>query len=267
MKISLNSKPCNTRCNDINELKIERNFSDGIVIYDGFIIDENLSLREDASIFFIKKGEIPEPNLLKGMMSARNTEAVNNKLKGSSVAIAGLGGLGSNIAISLARVGVQRLLLVDYDVVEPSNLNRQHYFLSHLWMKKTDALKEQISFINPFIKVECVDAELTPSNVCEILKDEKIICEAFDKASSKAMILNAISDNFNDKIIISASGMAGFGSSNDIKTTKFGSNIYICGDKKSGAQINTGLMAPRVMICAAHQANMILRVILDEFEV
>ncbi len=74
-------------------------------------------------------------------MIARHTPNLHNKLKSGKVAVLGLGGLGSNIAISLSRVGVGEIILVDYDVVEPSNLNRQQYFVKHIGMKKNRGTK------------------------------------------------------------------------------------------------------------------------------
>ncbi|WP_242647960.1 sulfur carrier protein ThiS adenylyltransferase ThiF [Campylobacter geochelonis] len=204
-----------------------------------------------------------EKQLKQTDLNSRNPKDVNQAVKNARVAILGLGGLGSNIAVMLARVGVANLLLIDFDTIEASNLNRQIYTTEDIGKLKTQALKEHILKINPFVNATTLNLVLNRQNLDEILKDESIICEAFDKADTKAMIAEFASKNL-DKTFVMGSGMSGYESSNLVKTTKFGLNIYICGDKKSDMSI--GIMAPRVMMCAAHQANMILRIIMKEFK-
>lgn len=181
------------------------------------------------------------------------------RLKTARVAVAGLGGLGSNIAVSLARIGVGHLFLVDFDVVEPSNLNRQHYNTTHLGQPKTDALKAQINLINPSVAVDTKTVKVTAQNAAEIFKDYTIICEAFDKAENKAALVNALLEAGGKKIV-SGSGMGGWGPSNKITTKKVLSNLYVCGDGEAGEIF----LSPRVMLCAAHQANLVLRLLLGE---
>jgi sulfur carrier protein ThiS adenylyltransferase len=200
---------------------------------------------------------------LEAMMAARHTPGSREKLRAARVAIAGLGGLGSNIAAALARLGIGELLLVDYDVVEPSNLNRQHYGISHLGMKKTDALKNQLADINPFISIKTVDAIITEDNAVDLLGEYGIVCEAFDDPGAKAMLVSTLLSKLPNVKVVAASGMAGIGSSNDIKTKAPIKRLYICGDETSSTETpGLGMMPPRVLICAGHQANMILRLIL-----
>lgn len=233
-----------------------------IAILNGFQISEDIELNNDDSIYIIQKGILPPRDELEAMMSARHTPAVHKILKKSKVAVAGLGGLGSNIAISLARIGVGKLFLVDFDIVEPSNLNRQSYYIKHLGILKTEALKEQLNDINPFIEVKTKNIKITEENAVNLFKDYEIVCEALDNPSSKAMLVNTLLINLPKTKIISASGMAGFESSNTIKTEKKMKNLYLCGDYTTPAEPGSGLMAPRVMVCAGHQANMILRLLL-----
>jgi len=195
---------------------------------------------------------------------ARNAPGVQPNLKAARVAIAGLGGLGSNIAMMLARSGVGELLLVDFDVVEPSNLNRQHYNLTHLGQRKTVAIKAQIEQVNQFITLNTQDVRVDESNAKAIFAGYAIVCEAFDNPQSKADIANALLEAEGVKLV-AASGMAGYGSANEIKTIRRFNNLYVCGDLQTPAE--QGLMAPRVTICAGHQANMVLRLILGEDEV
>jgi len=205
---------------------------------------------------------IPNREEYESMMAARHTPAVHNKLKEGKVAVAGLGGLGSNISVMLAQAGVGKLLLVDFDVVELSNLNRQHYDLTHLGMLKTDALKKQIEKINPFIETETCTLKVTEENVMTVFNGYPIVCEAFDNPQYKAMLVNALLAQ-GRQTIVAASGMAGFDSANTIKTRQRFKNLYVCGDFKTPVQEGSGLMAPRVAVCAAHQANMVLRLLLN----
>jgi sulfur carrier protein ThiS adenylyltransferase len=201
---------------------------------------------------------------LEAMITARHVPGTHEKLKSARVAIAGVGGLGSNIAMMLARLGVGELLLVDHDIVEPSNLNRQHYGISHLGMKKAEAMKDQLADINRVVNVKTVDAYIAANNAVHIFKDYNIVCEAFDNPESKAVLVSTLLSHLPDVKIVAASGMAGIGSSNDIRTReRLSGRLYVCGDETSEPTSGGGgLMSPRVMICAGHQANMVLRLVL-----
>jgi sulfur carrier protein ThiS adenylyltransferase len=262
MKIKVNGKDIDLSCRTAFEVRNQLGNPTDIVILNGFQIDKDCILSENDILNIICKGQMPKEEELESMMMARHTPHVHQKLKEGKVAIAGLGGLGSNIAIMLARIGVGQLLLVDFDVVEPSNLNRQHYNISHLGMSKATALKKQITEINPFIKVESKEVRVTEQNVVEIFRGYDIICEAFDKPDAKSMLVNVALEQLSGVKIVAASGMAGYSSSNSIKTTRPLKNLYICGDLENEAKIGQGLMAPRVQICAGHQANMVLRLLL-----
>jgi sulfur carrier protein ThiS adenylyltransferase len=235
-----------------------------VLIYNGFIINEDVKLKAGDRIVFIKKGEIPCKEEMEAQLMARHTPTVHEKVKRAAVGIAGLGGLGSNAAVSLARIGVGRLLLVDFDVVEPSNLNRQQYFIKHIGMKKTEALKEIISWCNPFVKVDTVDTFIDENNVVDIFKTTDIIVEAFDNPVSKAVLTNTVLTKMKNKKIVAASGMAGYFSSNTICTSKINDNFYLVGDRENAAKPGRGLMAPRVSIAANHEANAVLRIIMNE---
>ncbi|ALF26131.1 sulfur carrier protein ThiS adenylyltransferase ThiF [Fusobacterium nucleatum] len=202
--------------------------------------------------------ELKEEDLLK-----RNVKGISKKLKKTRVCILGLGGLGSNVAILLARSGIGFLKLVDFDTIEASNLNRQQYRVSHIGMKKTQAMKSIIREINPFVEVDILDIKVDRENIYSIVGDIEIVVEAFDRAETKAMILEELLTDKN-KIVVSASGMAGLGSANEIVTRKIKDNFYLIGDNYSDYEEYSGIMSTRVMICAAHQANMVLRLILEE---
>lgn len=197
-------------------------------------------------------------------LDERHTPEIQELLSRGNVAIAGLGGLGSNIAYSLARIGVGHLHLIDFDVVDITNLNRQQYFIEHLGMYKTDALKSLLLKINPYLDIHTDCVKVTEENLTDLFGDNDIICEAFDCPEAKAMLVNGILEHFPEKKLVSASGMAGYESSNTIHTRRITRNFYLCGDRTTESAPGKGLMAPRVAICAAHQANMITRLILGE---
>ena len=201
---------------------------------------------------------LKEEDLLK-----RNVKGIAKKLKETKVCILGLGGLGSNVAVLLARAGIGFLKLVDFDIVEASNLNRQQYRISHIGLKKTEAMKTIIKEINPFVEVETLDIKVDRKNIYSIIGDIEIVVEAFDSAETKAMTIEELLINKN-KIVVSASGMAGLGPANEIITRKIKDNFYLIGDNYSDYEECSGIMSTRAMLCAAHQANMVLRLILGE---
>ena len=202
--------------------------------------------------------DLKEEDLLK-----RNVKGISKKLKKAKVCILGLGGLGSNVATLLARSGIGYLKLVDFDIVEASNLNRQQYRISHIGMKKTEAIRTIIKEINPFVEVEILNKKVDRENILSIVGDVEIVVEAFDVAETKAMAIEELLIN-GDKKLVSASGMAGLGSANEIITRKIRDNFYLVGDNYSDYEEYSGIMSTRVMICAAHQANVVLRLILGE---
>lgn len=267
MQVEINGKMQEISCQTAFAVRDEFGKKSDIVIVNGFQIDKDYLLSECDTLTLIRKGVMPDREELESMMAARHTPAIHKKLKHGRVAIAGLGGLGSNIAVMLARIGVGHLLLVDFDRVEPSNLNRQSYYIRHLGMPKTQALQEQLSEINPFIHIETHTVRVTTDNVTELFAGYPILCEAFDKPDAKAMLVNTALQTLPAVTIVAASGMAGYDSSNLVKTTHPLKRLYLCGDLETGAGIGTGLMAPRVQICAGHQANMILRLLIGMEEI
>jgi sulfur carrier protein ThiS adenylyltransferase len=235
-----------------------------VIIYNGFPLTSDHPLRRGDEIVFIQKGEPPSSEEFECLLLARHTPGVHEKIKGSVVGIAGVGGLGSAVAIALARIGVGTLILVDFDVVEPSNLNRQQYFIHQVGMPKVEALRENLSRINPYVTVQTFLEKLNPNNVERIFKKAIVVVEAFDRAEEKAMLINVLSEKMPETYIVAASGVAGYGDNNEIRTNRFSSKIFIVGDQKTAAQPGVGLMAPRVGIAAHHQANLVLRILLGE---
>lgn len=196
----------------------------------------------------------------------RHGADIQQKLDRAAVGIAGLGGLGSNIAVFLARLGVGRLVLVDFDTVEVSNLNRQHYTMRDLGRPKADALRDQLIEINPYLDYKTYTMRVTPENAPQLFADCDVVCEAFDRADQKAMLIETLLAHLPDTPIVSGSGMAGCGSANAIRTERRFARLYLCGDGTSDIADGVGLMAPRVAVCAAHEATMVLRLLLGYTE-
>ena len=203
---------------------------------------------------------------LDAALLSRHGAAAQARFAGACVGIAGLGGLGSHIAVHLARLGVGRLILADFDRVDLTNLNRQHYFLPHVGQYKTQALAGQLREINPYLDYETHTVRVTEENACEIFAPCGVVCEAFDRPEEKAMFTQAVLTGLPGVPLVAASGMGGSGSANKIATARPMANFYLCGDGESGIETGAGLMSPRVGVCAAHQAVMVMRLLLGERE-
>ena len=200
-------------------------------------------------------------------LEERHGKELYKAFSSATVAICGLGGLGSNIAISLARAGIGKLILIDFDRVDISNLHRQQYKATQIGMHKTEALADNLREIAPYIELEIHIEHITEDNAITLLKGSDIVCEAFDDAECKAMFTNTVLSELPDKYLVAASGMAGMGTTNSIKTRRITSRFYLCGDETSGVSDGIGLVAPRVALCAAHQAHTVLRILTKQFEV
>ena len=200
-------------------------------------------------------------------LEERHGKELHRAFSTAVVAICGLGGLGSNIAISLARAGVGQLILCDYDRVDITNLHRQQYKADQIGMYKTVVLAENLKEIAPYVSVEIHTERITEDNALTLLRSADIICEAFDDAECKAMLTNTVLSELPGKYLVAASGMAGIGVSNSIKTRRITSRFYLCGDETSEVSDGIGLVAPRVALCAAHQAHTVLRILAKQFEV
>lgn len=200
-------------------------------------------------------------------LTARIGDERRMRFQNSAVAICGLGGLGSNIAISLVRAGIGKLILIDFDHVDISNLNRQQYKASQIGRYKTEALCENLQEISPYVDLELHSMRMDENNYMELLSKSDIICEAFDGAEEKSKLVNFVLEKMSDKTIIASSGMAGIGSPNQIVTKKITRRFYLCGDGVSDVENGDTLYSARVALCAAHQALTVLRVIADETEI
>ncbi len=207
---------------------------------------------------------IPTEREMKRALEERQGKERVERFSHSVVAVCGLGGLGSNVAVSLARAGVGRLILIDFDRVEVSNLHRQQYGAAQVGMYKTEALAENLRAIAPYTCLTCHTCRITPENLESLLADADVICEAFDGAQDKAMLADGVCERMPEKVLVMASGMAGMGPANEIRTRRISDHFYVCGDGVSDVDDGDGLVPSRVMLCAAHEAHAVLRILAGE---
>ena len=210
---------------------------------------------------------IPTKNEWMDALIARHGLDLHERFSSATVAVCGLGGLGSNIAITLARAGIGKLILTDFDRVDITNLHRQQYKADQIGFFKTDALADNLSEIAPYTEIQTVTEKITEENFADLLKDADVVCEAFDNAEAKAMLVNGVLEQLPQCYLVAASGMAGMDTPNTIQTRKVMKHFYLCGDETNDVADTIGLVAPRVMLCAAHQAHTVLRILAGEYEV
>lgn len=205
--------------------------------------------------------DMPTRQELREAFVSRHGSELQRKLDRSVVAICGLGGLGSNIAIALTRAGVGKLILTDYDKVDITNIHRQQYYADQIGMYKTEAIKDNLKRINPYMELELNNITISEDNIEELLGKADIICEAFDKADQKAMLVNFVLEHFPEKYLVAGSGMAGLDSVNLIQTREITKHFIICGDGNSDVNTSGSLLASRVMACASHEAHAVIQII------
>ncbi len=199
-------------------------------------------------------------------VSATDDAAVRSRLAASHVAVIGCGGLGSNAAAMLVRAGIGTLTLVDFDAVDASNLNRQLYFADQIGQLKTSALANTLLRIRTDVTLRLHQVRATAADLLELVDDADVVIEAVDTAETKAMIANVLLHERPDLPLVSASGIAGFGSANDVVTERMADAYYLTGDHRSDVRDNLPLMASRVMVAAAHEAHAAIRILLGHPE-
>ena len=206
-------------------------------------------------------GKIPSREEFRDALVQKQGEQITDKLAQATVAVCGLGGLGSNVAINLARAGIKKLILVDFDCVEVTNLQRQQYKANQVGLPKAKALVENLKEIAPYVELESYNEKITEGNIDKFVANAEVVCEAFDNPEAKSMFVNEVLEKYPQKYLVAASGMAGLDSANSITTRKISKRFYLCGDGKSDVTQGLALLAPRVQICAAHQALTIIRIL------
>ena len=209
---------------------------------------------------------LPTRDEMRLALEQRHGKKRQERFTSATVAICGLGGLGSNIAVSLARAGVGTLILIDFDRVDVSNLHRQQYKANQVGMFKTQALSENLKEISPYITLVTHTQRIKEENYSSLLAQADIICESFDDPEAKAMLVNGVLETMPEKYLVAASGMAGFGCANAIRTRRIAEKFYLCGDGVSDVRDDIGLVSSRVMLCAAHQAHAVLRILAEQYD-
>jgi sulfur carrier protein ThiS adenylyltransferase len=192
-------------------------------------------------------------------------EQIKEILKTKIVGIAGCGGLGSNAAVALARIGMGRLIIADFDKIELSNLNRQYYFYNQVGLLKAETLKENIAKINPSVDVRAHTIKLGAEDLISLYKDCDVIVEAFDKAEMKQMLVETMLAQMPGKPVVCGVGMAGWGKNELLKVERYG-NLYMVGDGVTEANEETPVMAPRVCAVANMMANVVLEILIGEMK-
>lgn len=237
-----------------------------VLLLDGAPVSRETDVCDDAEVVLFCKGKTPSQETLEALMMARHTPGVHVKVKQAHVLVCGIGGLGSVAALALARTGVGTLTLVDYDVVEPTNLNRQQFFMDQLGMPKVEALADTIRRVNPFLTVRSICAKVDASSVADLLDGVDVVLECFDAAEAKAMLLEGVRAVNSEMPIVMASGVGGYDDSASLMISRPMAHVWVVGDGVTGVMPGRGLMAPRVGVAAAMQANLALRILLGEEE-
>jgi sulfur carrier protein ThiS adenylyltransferase len=263
IRVLVNERPAEApRGSKAGELRERFKPGADLLVLNGFPVGPEALLAEGDRLVLIRRGEKPPRDELEALMSARHTPGVHSRMKRARVGIAGLGGLGSVVAPALTRMGVGELILADFDVVEPSNLNRQQYRVEDIGLPKTEAMTRQLRSVNPYIRLETHRVVLDETNLPEIYAGVDALVECLDRAEAKAMLIGTAVENLPETYVVGASGVAGYGDSNGIRTIQLGDRVFMVGDLVSAAEPGRGLMAPRVGIAANHQANLVVSLLM-----
>jgi sulfur carrier protein ThiS adenylyltransferase len=243
-------------------LRRERKPDADLMILNGFPVVGDVALAPGDEVILIRRGEIPSRDELEALLVARHGPGVHAKLKLGHVGIAGCGGLGSTLAVALARSGVGKLTLIDFDVVEPSNLNRQQFFVDQIGVPKTVALGANLRRINPYVELVHCQLKLTRVDVPRLFGGCNVVAECFDNPAAKAELSSAMRRSLPDIPLVGVSGIAGYGPASQIRSRRVFGKHFLIGDGVSAAALGQGLLAPRVTVAAGYQASVVVRLLL-----
>jgi sulfur carrier protein ThiS adenylyltransferase len=265
LKIIINGKQHKTENSTLGKIKSEfYPDADTAIVNTVQTNDPQKAIKDGDCLYFFKKGNLPSEDELEALLFSRQPFAITGKLKKACVGIAGAGGLGTVVAENLARAGIGKIVVADFDIVEPSNLNRQRFFLDQIGAAKVNALSDNIKRINPFTTIVPVKEKVTSANCSRIFSGCSVVAECFDNPASKADIVFGLKKSLPDCAVVAASGVAGIGCGNEIKTRKISNRFYVAGDMLSDVDEGSGLFASRVGIAASMQAHIIIRLISGE---
>lgn len=233
-----------------------------IILVNGFPATEQTVLNSGDLVALIRRGEVPSYEEMAFLMQSRNSPVIFQRLSNRTVAVAGCGGLGSAVAVALARLFVKKLILIDFDVVEPSNLNRQQFFMDQIGQLKTEALAENLKRINPYLDVEKKSVRLTAENAKVLLGEADVVAECFDVPEAKALISQVTLGTLK-KPLVAVSGIAGHENVDKLQARRIGSRMVLIGDGVSAASPGNGLMAPKVGVAAHLQAAAVMEFLME----
>lgn len=185
-------------------------------------------------------------------------------LQSVTVGIAGAGGLGSNCAMHLVRSGFRKFVLLDYDRIDASNLNRQAFTHDQIGQLKVMALARNMQAVNPDLVLDVRTVALTAENVDAIFMDCDVVIEALDDPAYKKMLVEAYLQS--DKLVVTASGIGGCGDMNSVITRKVRDNFYMIGDMETECGHDNPPLSPKVAVAAAMQADVVLNYYFKLFE-
>lgn len=263
MKLLVNGQAM-TWLGSLEELVEERFSECDLILINGVQSSKESAIKEGDEIYLISKKGKYSQELTRCLLYSRHSQGIQSKIEASRAIILGLGGIGSSVAMHLTRLGIGHLTLVDFDLVDPTNIHRQMYCLKDLGRQKTDALKEALESINPYVELETRDLKVTKENLDGLLQGETYVIEAFDCPEAKAMVAIHHLSQPGKRILISCSGMAGDGPGEEIRVNRKKPHWYVVGDETTGVEAGLGLMSPRVGICASQMANLWLRLVLGK---
>ena len=232
------------------------------MILNGFPARPDALLSEGDTVTIYSRSVMPDEDEFEAILAARHTPGVHNRVKSATVGLAGLGGLGSTAGVALVRLGIGNLIIADFDIVEPSNLNRQQYFADQIGMKKTEACAANFRRVNSYINLIAHDIVLARDNFAGVFEACDVVLECFDTPDAKRMAYAVARTQMRDTHFVMVSGIAGFQSAEHIRARRIAPNVVLIGDDVSEAQPGSGLMSPRVSVAAGMQANVALNILL-----
>lgn len=247
---------------DVAQLRAKHRDDTGITLINGNPCTDTTPVHEGDRMVFIPLAAAHTAEAFNAMLAERHGIKTQQHLQRACVGVAGVGGLGSNVCVALVRAGVGHLIIADHDMVEFSNLHRQQYFGEQIGLPKVEAMAETLYRINPHLSLDIHPTRVSSANCGRMFGNADILVEAFDIPEAKAELVQTWLQHYPERPLVSASGMAGFGSANSIVTTNPFANLYVCGDGKSDVERSGSLCAARVAVAANHQAHAVIRLLL-----
>lgn len=260
MHIILNGKSVEMDCRTVADL-LEGESEGTIALVNGRHMEPEDAVRDGDSVILIPDGRFIS-SAADMMLADRYTPEILSRIRNACIGIAGLGGIGSHIAESLARVGVGHMVIADFDRVDMTNLSRQNYFIEDIGKSKAECTATLLKRINPDLDLKVFDARITPDNALEVFGGCDVVCEAFDTPQAKSMLVESILCNDSNMVMVSVSGLAGFSDTESMHCIKRMNRLYVCGDGVSDSTVGAGLTATRVMACAGMAAHTALRIVM-----